>query len=632
MGSEVKVKVTVEDDSAPALKGVKANIHDVETASDKAGNAVSEFTRKSQDLERQMKLLDKSIAASKESLSGLHTQFAEANTEAEKIDISKAIRKMESDLADAVKSRKFKLTELLDLEPEPKVAHGFMQKFGGLLSTAGKGAAELAGNKVGMTIGAAAGVAAAPILIGTISTALSAQSGALGLGAGVMFAIKGDKELQWAGKLAAAKFMKSMQDEAKVLGGPIRESLGILGDAGDRISKRWGKAFDALSDDLVPLTRDLVQAGERISDSLAGAAEKSGPALGALGDSVRLLADGAGDFIDILSDGGPEAAENLVLLAGATADLLRYTARFLDTINELGKNQWLTGPFLPMLRKHYQDTADSSDTLGKSSKNLGGILDAVAEAAQGELDAMEDLNKELKAQIDPVFGVLKAQQDLAAAQKETAEATRKHGENSDEAKAALQKQALAALDLQSQVGKLGDSFNGKLTPAMRATLRAAGITDDAINRIEKQFNEARKAGDRYAKTYRARVVTDYVSRYSAIVTSSAEDAYERTKREISGRAHGGITGAASGGNRSGLVWAGENGPELLKLPPGTQVHSNPDSQRMVAGSGQDHPFEVVGRMEANGGDALMDAIAASIRLYVQRNGNGDVQLTFGQGR
>jgi hypothetical protein len=55
---------------------------------------------------------------------------------------------------------------------------------------------------------------------------------------------------------------------------------------------------------------------------------------------------------------------------------------------------------------------------------------------------------------------------------------------------------------------------------------------------------------------------------------------------IPGFAHGGVVGqAASGGNRSGLTMTSENGPELLHLPPGTRVRSNPDTRRMMSGGG-----------------------------------------------
>lgn len=52
-----------------------------------------------------------------------------------------------------------------------------------------------------------------------------------------------------------------------------------------------------------------------------------------------------------------------------------------------------------------------------------------------------------------------------------------------------------------------------------------------------------------------------------------------------GFAHGGIVGAASGGARSALTMVGEHGPELVNLPAGSRVNSNPDTMRMLSGAG-----------------------------------------------
>lgn len=650
MGSDVKVTVTVDDDTKAGASSVKASLTGIETAAKNSGDSITSFRTRSIELNNDLKKLDAGIKQSKDSLSLLTSALANTDDAAQRLDITKAISKIESDLSASMKAKKFKLSELMDLEPDPKSATTFMSKFGNLLSTAGSGAASLAGNHVGMTIGAAAGAAAAPVLVSVLGTALSAQAGATGIGAGIALAVKNDKGIQEAGKLAGANFMQKMGDSAKVFNQPILESMGILSDAGDRVAKRWGRVFQETSGSVVPLVRDLVQAGENISDALAGAAENSGEALDGLGDSVRLISDGIGNFIELVSDGGPEAADNLRLVAGATGDVLTQTGLLLDTVNKLGNNEWLTGPLLPLLRKHYKDTADSSDDLKESTTALAIESSAAARAAQGQMEAYEDLNKELKAQADPVFGLIKSQEDLKKAQDETAEAVKKHGKNSKEARDAFQKQALAALELQGNVGKLGDTFDGNLTPAMRATLRAAGLTDDAINAIEKQFREAKKEGDRFSKKYTAnlslngyrnakgqlggllRDLQNFDGKWTATMITN----YVRHGKPGTGGglAHGGIKGAADGGLRDDLTWVGENGPELLRLPPSSQVFSNPDSQRMVATGQASGGGGGGGTLVAEWittGDELLDAIAGGLRLYVKNRGNGNVQSAFGQG-
>lgn len=50
-----------------------------------------------------------------------------------------------------------------------------------------------------------------------------------------------------------------------------------------------------------------------------------------------------------------------------------------------------------------------------------------------------------------------------------------------------------------------------------------------------------------------------------------------------GGAIGGINKRANGGFTSGLTLVGERGPELVKLPPGSYVHTNSESKKMASG-------------------------------------------------
>lgn len=63
-------------------------------------------------------------------------------------------------------------------------------------------------------------------------------------------------------------------------------------------------------------------------------------------------------------------------------------------------------------------------------------------------------------------------------------------------------------------------------------------------------------------------------------------------RNLVGKAHGGVVGAmggiataATGGVRANQVLVGEQGPEIVDLPSGSRVRSNPDTRRLLGGSG-----------------------------------------------
>jgi len=97
-------------------------------------------------------------------------------------------------------------------------------------------------------------------------------------------------------------------------------------------------------------------------------------------------------------------------------------------------------------------------------------------------------------------------------------------------------------------------------------------------------------------------------------------------------ASGGVTGAAGGGPRGNLTLVGEHGAELVTLPPGAMVHSNPDTQRMMDGGGYG-PLEIrliwdSSFTEAGLSPQMIRNIKASVR-HLGGRGGGNVQIAFG---
>jgi methyl-accepting chemotaxis protein len=96
------------------------------------------------------------------------------------------------------------------------------------------------------------------------------------------------------------------------------------------------------------------------------------------------------------------------------------------------------------------------------------------------------------------------------------------------------------------------------------------------------------------------------------------------------KATGGVVGrAATGGIRSNRVMVGEHGPEVMDLPPGTQVHSNPDTERMLGASGGSIAVRL--EVDSRGGDDFGRFIAEMIRRYVRVTAGGNVQQALGRG-
>ena len=100
---------------------------------------------------------------------------------------------------------------------------------------------------------------------------------------------------------------------------------------------------------------------------------------------------------------------------------------------------------------------------------------------------------------------------------------------------------------------------------------------------------------------------------------------------ISGRkeAGGTVGAAATGGARSGLTMVGEHGREMVRLPAGSTVHSNPDTERMMGGGGNMHITLDFGPnfQQATG---LSQQQLEQLRFTVRTVGGGDVQRALGK--
>lgn len=99
-----------------------------------------------------------------------------------------------------------------------------------------------------------------------------------------------------------------------------------------------------------------------------------------------------------------------------------------------------------------------------------------------------------------------------------------------------------------------------------------------------------------------------------------------------GFAHGGTIGAAAtGGTRSGLTMVGEQGPELVHLPTGSHVMSNPDTRRALSGGGggDSSPMIVVLQMDGHTmSKLLIDPMRRTIR-HIGGTGSNSVQAALG---
>lgn len=171
-----------------------------------------------------------------------------------------------------------------------------------------------------------------------------------------------------------------------------------------------------------------------------------------------------------------------------------------------------------------------------------------------------------------------------------------------------------------------DDLNRKLKAAREKLKREPGDARraKATLNIDALLWSLQKAQDEL-NSLDGRRVTTYVQTHHFSTTGSG-------LKEIPFAAHGGVIGAASGGPRSNTVMVGEHGPELVDLAPGTRVHSNPDTRRMVDaayGGGGGGGGSVIAIQLTIGDKYLGEVMVDPLRKAVRTRG-GNVQAVLGQ--
>jgi hypothetical protein len=430
----------------------------------------------------------------------------------------------------------------------------FAARLGPLLASAGASPQVLAGAGV-------LGLAFAPSIAAGIGAGIAAGVGGGAIIAGIKLISK-DPQVAAAGKDVGQRFAQGVTSEAETFKVPVLNALKEIDAFAGRTTPKIGAIFRNVSPEVTALTKNLTAAGDAIADSLVSASARSSGPLRALGDGVQTVGVEFGHMIDTLSQRGPEGTAAINDLTNAMTNAIKATTAIVDNAakvkgwsmsvddaidsgrawiedhSALSKSLHDVGINLDLTADGYKrgsaaadlyrlgvigaagslndydhwlhQASDSTSALTSDTfradpplRALVGTLTAADHAALGERNSLAALSSQLRGQADPVFALISAQNNLKTAQDKAAESVKIHGRNSEQAKTATRNLALAALDLQGKAGALGSTFSGHLTPQMKDTFKAAGLTKEQIHDVEKQFTSAKKAGDNYAKKYAA---------------------------------------------------------------------------------------------------------------------------------
>lgn len=540
--------------------------------SEKTGHAVDKMGNDLETTKGRISGLDKEIENVSKELKTMAGQFADAGTAAERNDISKAIRKTQTELRTLTKNK----SVLEDLLPSDEKPTTFLQNLKQNLSS---GFQSIGLEDAPLLATSLAG--AAPLLGAVISGAVVGAVGAGGIVGGLLIASK-DARVKSAMSNLKTEIGDDLKDAASPFVPVALSALGKVKSAFEGIN--FKDIFQEAATQSTPLIDGVINLVSDLGSAIDQVLKNSGPV-------IKEIGQGLSEVGKALSDGLVEISKNSQGNADALKDLFRLIDGGIRTVfglvdaftqvYEIGRKVSLGGLIdqINILQLEHKKVAGAVTEFAEASiqgaaatADLTKKQDDEARAAYGQRDALQAVSKELKAQTDPAFAVLDAMDKVKTAQNNAATATKKYGANSQEARAASRQLAEAAIDLQGDVGALGGSFDGKLTPTMKRTLSAAGLTKGQIKGVEEELRRAKSAADAYEGTYVAEIITNYT------YNQGGAD-YNRELGNFQHRASGGPV------NVGEPYIVGENGQEIFVPDQAGRILSASASRGLMSSSG-----------------------------------------------
>jgi len=254
-----------------------------------------------------------------------------------------------------------------------------------------------------------------------------------------------------------------------------------------------------------------------------------------------------------------------------------------------------------------------------ATRKTTGLAGAAAVAEQN----IDELDKKFREIFDAAFGFEEAQDNAANAVARLNEQIKQQIKDGVEGAGTLDRNTQAGRDNAESVRDLVKKYEEMMIQAQKTGRSTDGMREDLVNQLTA-MGISREEAERYVKALGdlkaaldaiPRKVTVQIDTYLSgqVPRGYVNDAY----------ASGGIvSAAATGGPRSNSVLVGEHGPEIADLPPGTMVHSNPDSMAMMSGGGGRLELVISVDPSIAGGDRdLVESLCKMLRYKVRVDGS-----------
>jgi hypothetical protein len=500
---------------------------------------------------------------------------------------------------------------------------------------------------------------AAPLLGAVLGAAVIGGVGAGGLVGGIVSASR-DTRVKTAARDLADTLSEPFDDIGEAFILPVRDSLNELARGGRDLLGDIGPDLRALAPVVVDLAEGFADAARAAGPGISDALRAAQPILRELATQLPELAEAFGDMLSLISDESDSAVVGLRTILGLTSGILRATGELLAflsrtfagfvegvrLIGELGNELPVVGGKYEKLRQaavRLQGAVTDSGEAGiVATDQLAGGFQLVTDEVSGTNAVLMRHRDILRAQTDPMFALIDAQIDLRDRQAEYNQAVKDFGANSPQAQAALLALTKSAIGMESAAGDAAGTVDGKLTPAFRATLLAAGLTAPQIKAVEKRFAAARREGEKFDRKYAANISVTTSYRTLGTPPPFGLGALPHGSINVAFQHGGQVRGPAGVDRVPAALTAGEfvvnrqdalANLDLLKaINAGAAGGITPMSSLALGGDGASagrsaRPTVIEIR---SGGTRLDDALVELLRRAIRSRG-GNVQVVLGRG-
>lgn len=267
----------------------------------------------------------------------------------------------------------------------------------------------------------------------------------------------------------------------------MTDTVGLTEDAFERWSTSTEASMDRAS---AAWERARIRFGEFTAPILAFTAEELAHNLeGSLDDFVRRLTGQA-----FLEDVMLQPTVDFLFPEQALVDAIRAAEEAGETIGLVEARRRVEAErsieTMGKLGREIRKAADER-SLEASTARWTAAADAHRASLDGVIASLREQTSVIREQNDPMFALIQAQE--------------RFDELLQSGEASSIELAQAALELAEATGAVAEGFDGRLDPAFKAILSAAGLTESQIREVEQTFRAAAAAGDDFDGTYEAQL-------------------------------------------------------------------------------------------------------------------------------